>query len=177
VTARRLTQSEVALAQRLFKASIDYEFVRIHDRGYTFIQRAQSGMTPNGQIYVTGRVHSDYARASPDAQSFFIHEMAHVWQKQCRILHPVWSAIGNSLRHAFVYERAYAYTLRADRDLLHYRMEQQAQIIEDYFRITALRLRPRRGRLRNRETDEMLRNLFHAVLSRFFEDPSYGRRR
>ena len=64
-------------------------------------------MTPNGEIYISGEAVPDYALANVFAKALFLHEMVHVWQKQSGVLNPIWSAVGNSLRHGFMYSRAY----------------------------------------------------------------------
>lgn len=79
---RRLTQNEINLARKIFGSSIDYTRVKIHPHGYTFFQPKGSGMTPNGEIYFEGSASSDFGLATAFLQTFFIHEMTHVWQKQ-----------------------------------------------------------------------------------------------
>jgi len=51
-------------------------------------------------------------------------------------------------------------------------MEQQAQIIENYARITLLHIAPKPGRLQNKETGETLKNLFNSVLANFISNSS-----
>jgi len=48
---RLLTQGEIKLAEKVFKSSIDYSKVKIHNKKYIFFQPDNSGMTPNGEIY------------------------------------------------------------------------------------------------------------------------------
>ena len=45
------------------------------------------------------------------------------------------------------YDSAYSYVLDASNDLTDYNLEQQASIVEDYFRLTKLGLQPRRAQL------------------------------
>lgn len=166
---------ETFLARVVFGRSVAYQRVRIHDHGYMPFQPCNSGMTPNGDIYITGGASPDYSMEFGPARAFFIHEMAHVWQKQNGILNPIWSAIGNTLRHGFIYSRAYRCTLRPAYDLLDYRIEQQASIVADYYRTFILGIGPRNDLLQNNETGEALKSLFLAVLKKFLDDPSYGR--
>jgi len=86
---RKLTQNEVALAQKIFGASIDYNKVALHRHAYVFFQPSSSGMTPNGEIYVDGTVSADYGLSVARLQAFFIHEMEHVWQKENGVLNPI----------------------------------------------------------------------------------------
>ncbi len=175
MAGRKLTVNEIQLAKWVYGDSIKYDQVIIYDEKYAFFQPNDSGMTPNGNIYIHGITSSDFGSLATRSilRGFFIHEMAHVWQKQNSILNPIVSAIANSLRHAFFYTEAYKYTLRDGNDLLDYRMEQQAQIIEDYVRIVKLNLLPKSFFLQNKETDMRLLGLYTAVLSKFLSDPSY----
>lgn len=170
--ARALTAGEIALARRVFKDAIDYGKVRVHNRKYIFFQRDNSGMAPNGDIYVVGdRTYcSDYARTDIGLRRLFIHEMAHVWQYQCKILRPVRAAVAEACRHRFDYAKAYAYELAVGKDLRDYRIEQQAKIIEDYY-AHALAQTPAHA------TDTRTRAvppLYTQVLARFLANPRYA---
>ena len=173
---RPLTLGEIALARKVYKFSINFAKVKIHDRKLVGFQPGHSGMTPSSHIFVNGLYRDDYAGGHADLQSFLIHELAHVYQYQLRILNPVLSAIGHSIKHGFHYVRAYYYTLESDKDLMDYAMEQQAQILEDYFRVTFLKVEPRDDFLLNTETGAHLYGLYKSVLRRFLEDPNYPRR-
>ena len=172
---RELTLAEISLAKKVFGESIDYTSVKIYDRKYMPLQPNYSGMTPNGKIYVAGVYRSDYGSALPDLQGFFIHEMAHVYQHQLKILKPILAAIGETLKHGFNYSKAYQYTLSTKKDLLDYDIEQQAQIVEDYFRIYHLHLSPIPGFLQNTLIDAKSHRLFHKVLGSFLANPNYAR--
>jgi hypothetical protein len=122
--SRPLTSGEVALAQTIFQNGIDYTTVKVHDEGYLWfgMQPAGSGMTPNGEMYITkdkyGKdkngsvpqgdycidvptgcsVQFDYSAPSVQsrAKSLFIHEMVHIWQYQLGLsvkLHGICTAI------------------------------------------------------------------------------------
>lgn len=178
MSGRSLTIAETSLARTIFKRSINYTTVKIHHEKYAFFQPSQSGMTPNGEIYIDGNVVADYGLTpQPASKAFFIHEMVHVWQKQNGILNPVMSAIGNSIRHGFNYNKAYKYTLKQTSDLLEYRMEQQAQIIEDYVRSNTFGLNPAPGYIQNSNITRTQRDqLYNAVLANFISNPSYAKR-
>ncbi|OZG74331.1 hypothetical protein BTA51_04785 [Hahella sp. CCB-MM4] len=178
--ARSLTSNEVALAKNLFGISVDYSAVKIHFQKAVFFQPSNSGMTPNGNIYVDGKVVADYGISnSVDEKAFFLHEMTHVWQKQNRVLNPILSAIGNSLLHFGDYGKAYFYRLDSKWDLLDYRMEQQAQILEDYSRVVFFNVNPRRSGpnqffLQNSGLTHSARlKLYKDVLKNFLLNPSY----
>ena len=172
---RILTIGEINLAKKVFKSSIDYVKVKVHDEKYIFFQPSNSGMTPNGEIYVDGVYYADYSATGGSLQGFFIHEMAHVWQYQNNILDPISAAIGEAIRHGFNYGDAYKYTLDASKDLLAYKIEQQAAIIEDYFRTTFSGLLPVPGHMQNSYVDVQKNQLFQKVLSKFMANPSYAK--
>lgn len=179
--SRLLTQGETQLARQLFGDAVDYSAVRIHDGKFMFFQPDNSGMTPHGEIYVDGIYSSDYSSESPQRKAFFIHEMVHVWQHQNGILTAgvIGSAILEMIGTAGDYNSAYPYVLDTSKDLTDYNLEQQAAIIEDYFRLTRLGLQPRRSQepySRHCAPDPHptpIRQQYEAVLRRFLHDPTY----
>lgn len=176
MSERDLTAGEIALARKLYRQSIDYSEVKVHHGKYIFFQPDNSGMTPNGEIYMAGPAYrKDYSVERGSAKAFFLHEMAHVWQYQLNVLNPITAAIGESVSHFFDYQKAYEYTLQKEKDLLDYEIEQQAAIIEDYYRLHIEGIRPVPGHMQNNLSDVRKNNLFRAVLSRFIKDPNYPR--
>ena len=161
------------MALKVFKSSIDYNKVRVHDKPYIFFQRPNSGMTPNGEIYLSGGYKEDFGLERPAIQAFFIHEMTHVWQYQNNILNPTTAAIGEIINHHFDYAKAYKYTLDESKDLLDYKIEQQACIIEDYYRTKFLNLLPTPGNLQNDYVEVKNSQLYEKVLAKFIANPKY----
>jgi len=153
---RLLTPGEIELARTLYRDSLAYDAVRVHRRRYVWFQDDHITIAPNGHIYAVALYRDDYSEADDRMRAHFMHEMAHVWQKQNRVLNPILSAIWLWIRHLGRYARAYRYELDASKDLLDYGMEQQAAILEDYFR-------------GGREPARL------AVLARFLADPEYPR--
>lgn len=176
MTERNLTAGEITLAKRVFKDSLDYKKIKVHRGKYILFQPDDSGMTPNGEIYVAGIYRQNYAAVRLELQGFFIHEMVHVWQYQLKVLNPVFSAIWETLRHGFQYEEAYTYKLVAGKDLLDYAIEQQAAIIEDYTRVRFLGLSPILHRIENTREEIRKNRLYERVLARFIANPGYARR-
>ncbi|WP_241569934.1 type VI secretion protein [Rosenbergiella collisarenosi] len=82
-------------------------------------------MSPNGKIYFKDWYCDDFSGKSFQYQHIFIHEMAHVWQFQCG----KWVRT-RGLASGFI---SYEYRLEKSKQLLSYRLEQQAQIIADFF--------------------------------------------
>jgi hypothetical protein len=99
-------------------------------------------MTPNGNIYASANsivYSSDYATTRPKwyvdhdvdlvySQDIFIHEMVHVWQY--RTMH-----MNVKLRRVLGFECSYSYDYGTfgTKDFTKYGIEQQAQIVQDYF--------------------------------------------
>lgn len=175
MTSRTMTEGEIKLAKRIFKDSINYNIVKIHNEKYIFFQPNNSGMTPNGEIYMNGSYSKDYSKLNGRAKSFLIHELVHVWQYQLNILNPITAAISQNFTNAFDYSKAYQYTLNPDKDILDYEIEQQAAIIEDYYLIYEAGLSPVAGHLQNTLSEAKSNQLFHKVLSKFLLSPAFAR--
>ena len=137
--SRKLTVNEILMAKSMFLNSINYNKVKIHMDTYIFFQPSDVIMTPNGELYAPKLVFKvDYALESPAWKTLFIHEMSHVWQYQNNILDPEKSGVTEFFRNGFSYKRAYYYTLKENTILTDYYMEQQAAIVEEYFRVVNL---------------------------------------
>lgn len=160
--SRHLTTGEIALARQVFGDSIDYAAVKIHNRPYVPMQPANSGMTPDGEIYMRDCYKADYSREDVSWRGLFIHEMAHVWQYQNKIFHPVVAAGLLQLKHKFNYAAAYDFELNKKKDLTDYGMEQQAAIIQQYYVLKQSRVNVRQ---------------YEEVLRRFLGNPSYARQK
>jgi len=167
MAARPLTKGEITLAKTIFKDSINYDSVHIHDKKYIFFQPKNTTMSPNGHIYACDNYCSDFSIENSSTKAHFIHEMTHVWQVQNKILNPKISAIKEQIKHKFNYAKSYKYELDQKKDLLDYGMEQQARIIEDYYF-----LKSELPHVFNNDHKED----FEAVLQNFLKDPSYKNR-
>ena len=161
---RDLTAGELAIARQVFGDSVDYSKVKVHNHGYWMFfgfQDKHTAVTPNGQMYYPGPIYRDDFSVSPEDQALFIHEMVHVWQRQLGYA-VKWNGLFVSSRGA----SAYQYSVAAGATLADYNMEQQGDIISDYYMIVVLG-EPRYAR-GSRGTPEQLR----MVLADFLRDPS-----
>ena len=149
------------MASALFGAAIDYAKVRIINRRYMPFQPKNCAMTPNGRLYFH---HScfldDYSAGDVQAQHWFMHEMAHVWQHQ--LGYPV------RLRGAIRIGLGYRYRLRAGATLADFNMEAQGDLLADYF---VLKFLENPAAMRWREHAGSLA-LFEAVLGGFIANPA-----
>ncbi len=126
---RKLTNGEIALSMTVFGTNIPYESVRIYKRNFMPLQPEDVLMAPDGNIYgdEDGTVYSDdYSSTDFGQQAHFIHEMTHVYQVRTK-------DVNLKLRAPF--ERQYAYTIEPGKRFLDYKVEQQAAIVGDYFRL------------------------------------------
>lgn len=125
---RPLTTGETALARSIFGDAIDYGQVRLVRRKFWPFHPRRVAMAPMGNIHFhpQGTAWSEDFSAEPiRRQSFFIHEMTHVWQaqKSGRFYLPL-------MRHPFC---RYDYVLKAGKPFNRYGIEQQAEIVADLF--------------------------------------------
>ena len=131
--ARRLTSNEIAMAQQIFGNQIDYRRVTI---------RARMGKTSdalNGHIRMARGLYSnDYASpyTSLRAKQVFMHEMVHVWQHQ-RGVDVVGEAVSLFFEHGGDYSQSYNYNINTINDYNALSIEQQAEIIENYYGLSA----------------------------------------
>lgn len=118
---RGLTAAEVALARSVFGTQLQTDVVRLVAcrwvlRGYA--------ISPNGHVYFRpDDWREDFAQADLNTQSWLIHELVHVWQVQQ----------GMAVLRRALFDRRYRYQLVQGKPFLSYGIEQQAQIVQDYF--------------------------------------------
>lgn len=125
---RLLTLGEINLGKIIFGSSIYWSKVWVHCESYLpfNLQGKFVGMSPNGEMYFRKETYlKDFSLSSRSNQHFFMHEMTHVWQHQ----HGMWVRT----RGLFSWASTYRYTIDPKKKLSQYSMEQQAQIIADYF--------------------------------------------
>ena len=118
---RGLTPAEVMLARSVFGKQLQTDTVRLVAcrwvlRGYA--------ISPNGHVYFhPDDSREDFAQADLNIQSWLIHELVHVWQVQQ----------GMAVLRLALFDRRYRYQLVLGKSFLSYGIEQQAQIVQDYF--------------------------------------------
>lgn len=118
---RPLTQQEIALAQSIFAKHLDYARIRIC--AHVLVMPGYA-ISPNGNIYFNRKDYcDDFSSANLALQSWFIHELVHVWQYQQGIA---------VVRKALL-NRRYDYVLKLGKLFSAYGVEQQAQMVQDYF--------------------------------------------
>ena len=147
---RKLTSMERATAHSVFLDTINYDFVRITDGlgarnlAFTFPGTPLSlgGIVTTGWTVFGGGIGSaildmfvyinfgpiGYANGLADTRTF-IHEMTHVWQYM-HGLHVAADSLSNQLAYG---DEAYDYDKPAGLDWDLYNVEQQAEIVADWY--------------------------------------------
>ncbi len=142
---RPLTAAEIQLARPIFGDGIRYERVRIDE--YALI-----GPRKYALCYVSFYIINSWGTMSP---SILIHELVHIWQyEQIGAVYMPRALRAQATRMGYNYGglatlRAY---LAEGRDFLAFNLEQQADIVEDYFRIRR-GLTPKWGRGQRSDLD------------------------
>lgn len=129
-SARRLTEREIILAKTIFGDSLPYRRVRVDERAYLGPRQGQF-------CYVSFYTINSWGRMS---DPLLIHELMHVWQYH----HLGMAYIPRALAAQRSVE-GYDYggvdalykAISENKQLLDFNYEQQAEIIEDYFRLLA----------------------------------------
>lgn len=172
---RSLTDGEINLAEKVFKDSLDYRRVRVHEGKYIFFQPETVLMTPKGEIYAPAKAYqTDFSQAGLNWNELFIHEMAHVWQYQTGVLNPRFNGLYEFVKNGFDYHKAYSYVLQSGRDLTDYGMEQQAAMVADYFLVVVSENDFGRHNA-NTESFETKKELLAEVMSKFIANPGYAK--
>lgn len=121
VKSRHLTSGERQLAASVFGESLRLDSIKIiAHRGVL----KHYAISPNGHIYFhPSNWCEDFSKSPLAQQSWLIHELTHVWQIQQ----------GISVVRKAIFNRQYHYVLEQGKSFLHYGIEQQAQMVQDYF--------------------------------------------
>ncbi len=132
---RQLTPGEKSLARKYFGDSINYSSVKIFNRALAgLFGHNKSGMAPNGNIYFadTEDQSENFAETDIFHQRHFIHELVHVAQHQGGDNLPL-EALMTYLTYEFKYKDAYEYRIDSHAPFHLMNLEQQAEIMENYF--------------------------------------------
>lgn len=127
IKPRGLTLGEEAAARAVFGDAIDWWRVRIWPRAFTPFQPCNTAVTPFGAVHFRATDHlPDFSTRWSD-MAWLIHELVHVWQHQT----------GQWVIPRGLWERRYAYdVIKSGKPFHRYGIEQQAAIVEDWFRMT-----------------------------------------
>jgi hypothetical protein len=160
---RTMSAGEIAMSRLIFKDAVDYTKVKVHNGGYFGIfQWERTAVTPNGEIYFNPKDFlEDFSIAEGWQKRWFIHEMVHVWQYQLGF----WV----KTHGFFSFLVPYASVLTPEKRLSDYGMEQQGDILADYYVITVLK---DKRLVKNQAYKENLPLFENHILVDFLADPS-----
>ncbi|MBT1072769.1 hypothetical protein [Pelotalea chapellei] len=174
VKSRPLTAGEVAMARLVFKDSVNYSTVKIHNGEYLpfGFQDDNTAMTPNGGMYFNSdRFVHDFSIEDKYSKIWFMHEMTHIWQYQLGYS-VTWHGFWITISGGYIGGRAYRIDPSETKDspdknkiFSNFNMEQQGRIIEEYFGATHL------------NDTRFLQNMpfYQRVLQEFIRNPKNAR--
>jgi hypothetical protein len=136
---RLLTSAEKALLRPIFADTLDYDH-QIVSRNDGETGGPDNSYTPGYLPNMAKTLWSwDYGLVHDDAvAAVFVHEMVHVWQSG-HGSHNLLRGIYLWIRYDHItgdYGSSYNYDLDSSSSLSYFNMEQQAQIIQDYYRVS-----------------------------------------
>lgn len=119
--ARHLTEGERKLASQIFGDALILDEVKVIAHRLVLKHYA---ISPNGSIYFHPHDYrADFSLECLTLQAWLIHELTHVWQLQQ----------GIAVVKEALFDRRYRYILQAGKCFWNYGIEQQAQMVQDYF--------------------------------------------
>ena len=136
-TRRSITPGEKSLLRGVFETTIPLEDVEVAANVANLGGVHNSATPASLPMFSTDIWCEDFSAASVcnAYKGTFIHEFMHVWQ-DCHGISKIIPALWLFVRHAGDYALAYPYDLSNSPNILDYNIEQQAVIIEDWWRIT-----------------------------------------
>lgn len=172
---RSLTDGEIAMARLVFKSAIRYEQVTV--RAGSLLTLGGQAVAPFGHLHFPRtRCLPDFSRGRAVDRVWFIHEMAHVWQRHqgygVARAGLVMALKGGYLAGFAGAAGAPAYRYHPQRDagrrLCEFNMEQQADLIAHYFDARFLPGNPSKAHALRRTHLPF----YEAVLADFLRDPA-----
>ena len=121
-TARPLTQGEQLMAYSVFGDTLMLDDIRLKTAWWVLKGYAVS---PNGTIYFNQQDWiADFSQENLWKRAWLIHELTHVWQIQH----------GIKVFRKALFNRRYRYLLQEGKSFFAYGVEQQACMVEDYYK-------------------------------------------
>ena len=119
---RPLTAGEKVIAGSVFGDTLQLDSIRLKTAWWVFKGYAVS---PNGHVYFhPADFCDDFSQQNVYLRAWLVHELTHVWQIQQGV---------KVFRRALL-NRRYSYELQANKPFGRYGIEQQARMVEDYYR-------------------------------------------
>jgi|GEM_PF-1777857 len=170
--SRTMTDGEKAMAEKVFgKEAVDYKRVVVHNCKYFFLQTRP--MTPNGEMYFGEDYKADFSEADAPGKHLFMHEMTHVWQYQLDY-GVKWHGFMLQIPYILGLSDSYRYELNDKKKLPDFNMEQQGDILADYFSVSngvGVYSKSGRDQIEKSERIQDFLDLLKKTLSEFILDP------
>lgn len=162
------TSGEKQMVQSIFKNGIDFDKVRVSCGKYPFgieslpVPSDDVAVAPDNTIHFSKKhCLADFSKGTEGHQAWFIHEMAHVWQYQLN--YPTMEyGIKWAIRGTI--SNVYGYSLNKG-DFSEYNMEQQGDILRDYYLV----------KYKQQVTPQGTAQDYERILSNFLKDPKNAR--
>lgn len=120
--SRPLTKGEKAIVYSVFGDALQLDNIRLKTAWWVLKGYAVS---PNGHVYFhPADFCEDFSQQSLGQRAWLVHELTHIWQIQQGV-QVFWRALLN---------RRYGYQLQPNRLFASYGVEQQARMVEDYYK-------------------------------------------
>jgi len=179
---RHLTAGEETMLREVYKDSVPYNEMRIHQSALADAWLNVTGQTAvaRGNVIFVERTpdKDDYSKTSDTYMQYAItHETGHVWQDRNGVMPGIVATFVHKISHMTGGDKHadYRYSVLEGKDLLEYNIEQQASIItEAHF--SAKGLMPPIFNTDGKATEAQLKAGYEATLRKFRENPSYPRR-
>ncbi len=186
---RGLTPGEVKMLTPIFKNSVDYSRVRIHQSFVSDAMRKvfRAGAITFGSTILEDDRTPDYsAPGVPFWQSYkFTHEMTHVWQNQNGVHDDPVRTAERFFAKLNPWDKqfpTYVYRLKDGRDLTDFTVEQQASIVPDYNFVVKAADAAKKDVQSPLDADKFAspgerKAAYESTLKNFLKNPSYPRHR
>ena len=170
--SRKLTPGEIKMCRPIFKDSIFYSEVRIHNGEWLpfGMQDDHTAMVPNGELFIPiAEFKEDFSISNPHDKIWFVHEMTHVWQwnrgyrGRLKAKGALYGFISSSSKGGERWVYGYYYQDNKDKKFSEFNMEQQAEIISHYYGAKFLKDSNYISRL----------SFLEKILDKFLKEPKY----
>lgn len=130
VVGRLMTPGELRLVQAMLGPHAAYAQAVVYPRNLWWPYRFRRAMTPAGNIFFPPHQYqTDYSlpHVSVGLRALFLHESTHLYQ---------WYVLQQWVWARGMVDRNYSYKLESGKKLRDYPIEQMAQIVEDFYRLS-----------------------------------------
>jgi hypothetical protein len=133
IMQRPLTCNELYLVRKILGNAANWSQVQIVSGAWWLLHPHAAITCGNRIVFPAAYYVDDFAQANLSRQAWLIHELMHVWQSQ-HGFPIIFAGVCLALKAGYYQARAYRYPpLNTIKSLGQLNMEQQAQLVQDYF--------------------------------------------